>query len=548
MQKHSASHVPTSLSSRMSRRHVMQAAAGGAVLLSSKATSIASAASGTPVPVSTALYVRQNVHQLPEGSSVLEAYAQGIATMKERPVTDPTSWVFQARIHGAPFDVEIPQDVFWNQCPHNSKFFLPWHRMYLYWFERIVRKASGNLSFALPYWDYSQSSQQVVPAQFRSPAEESNALYVAARNATVNAGEPPVIELDVPSIPRIATTIAELLAPAFALLQEDPFFMSTVLETIPHGLVHVWVGGGSRGGPPGWMASTATAALDPLFWLHHANIDRLWKRWLDQGGNRRYPTEDADWMNRVFNFYDEDGHIVQMTGADVLETVDQLNYGYDDDPPEAPGEATPVTVTPAASTPGSRRVASGATPSVASTSSSEGPMVVGAEGTTVAFPEMTAAGDSGARRGAGEAPPPARIDLHGVTGTGVPAVLYLVFMNLPPGQPPDPASPYYVGAVNLFGLQPWDSVSESHDHASIVQSIDISRNIAQLQARGEWQGEVNLTLVPVDFSMPGPVSEHVAGTPQASPAAGGSGAREVAPPIPDNGAPWVFIEGITITN
>jgi tyrosinase len=48
-----------------------------------------------------------------------------------------------------------------------------------------------------------------------------------------------------------------------------------VLEVSPHGGVHVAVGG--------WMSSFDTAARDPIFWLHHANIDRLWEAWLALG-------------------------------------------------------------------------------------------------------------------------------------------------------------------------------------------------------------------------------------------------------------------------
>src|SRR5207237_349537 len=42
------------------------------------------------------------------------------------------------------------------------------------------------------------------------------------------------------------------------------------LEDI-HGAVHVWVGGE--------MGRIDWAAYDPIFWAHHANIDRLWARW-----------------------------------------------------------------------------------------------------------------------------------------------------------------------------------------------------------------------------------------------------------------------------
>ena len=83
------------------------------------------------------------------------------------------------------------------------------------------------------------------------------------------------------------------------------------------------------------MIDPDTAAQDPIFWLHHGNIDRLWNHWIQQGGGRADPT-DAAWLNTTFTFYDEAGHAVYLTGAEIIDTMTQLNYRYDDDPPPPP--------------------------------------------------------------------------------------------------------------------------------------------------------------------------------------------------------------------
>ena len=80
------------------------------------------------------------------------------------------------------------------------------------------------------------------------------------------------------------------------------------------------------------MADPAFAARDPIFFLHHANVDRLWNHWLAQGGGRQDPTSDQVWMNTMFTFFDENGQQVQKSGKDILNTVSQLNYCYDDEP------------------------------------------------------------------------------------------------------------------------------------------------------------------------------------------------------------------------
>ena len=49
------------------------------------------------------------------------------------------------------------------------------------------------------------------------------------------------------------------------------------LESNPHNQVHVDVGGDSPDGRIwGLMSDPGLAALDPIFYMHHSNIDRMW--------------------------------------------------------------------------------------------------------------------------------------------------------------------------------------------------------------------------------------------------------------------------------
>ena len=98
------------------------------------------------------------------------------------------------------------------------------------------------------------------------------------------------------------------------------------LEQTPHGAVHVAVGG-----PSGFMSAFDTAALDPIFWLHHCNLDRLWERWLraPAGGHPpgRNPT-DAAWLNRTFELVDRNGNRVKMAVKAALDIEGRLSYTY----------------------------------------------------------------------------------------------------------------------------------------------------------------------------------------------------------------------------
>src|SRR5687767_14936680 len=78
-----------------------------------------------------------------EWHPLIEWYGRGIAALQAIGASDPRSWLNLANIHGTftPRS-EWPPDVGdrdWNACQHRSWFFLPWHRMYLHHFEKIVR-------------------------------------------------------------------------------------------------------------------------------------------------------------------------------------------------------------------------------------------------------------------------------------------------------------------------------------------------------------------------------------------------------------------------
>ena len=57
--------------------------------------------------------------------------------------------------------------------------------MYLYYFERVLRWAANDNTLRLPYWDYTNTSQEQIPAEFRQLAA---VLYDAKRDPGMNQG------------------------------------------------------------------------------------------------------------------------------------------------------------------------------------------------------------------------------------------------------------------------------------------------------------------------------------------------------------------------
>ncbi len=261
--------------------------------------------------------VRKNISQLTIDDSIVIALKKGITAMKKKPASDPTSWSYQVNIHGTLENKLLPV---WNTCTHKSDFFLSWHRMYLYFFERIMRKASGDSNFALPYWDWSKIEGQSLPKTFRDGKDKNNSLYIPGRDETMNLGgllAKAVVQNDV-----VASFKSQYLISKQAGLEPS---LNTTLEAI-HGKIHIAVGGRN-----GLMKSIATAAQDPIFWMHHCNIDHLWEKWMVEK-NPVLPDDKDPWTTQKFTFFDENGKQVTMSGKDIVFISKQLNYKYEDIP------------------------------------------------------------------------------------------------------------------------------------------------------------------------------------------------------------------------
>jgi hypothetical protein len=103
-------------------------------------------------------------------------------------------------------------------------------------------------------------------------------------------------------------------------------FGTGALEATPHNFIHRWVGGIAGGGRKVSNMVQTFSPMDPIFWLHHCNIDRLYSNWLARGF--RPPSTVPAWRDKSFNdFYDKDRRRV---GAEFTcgMTVNSEVMGY----------------------------------------------------------------------------------------------------------------------------------------------------------------------------------------------------------------------------
>ena len=285
------------------------------------------------------LKVRRNVNCL--SYKDWEEFKRGIRLMKERSIrnmNDPLGFYYQTNIHGWPeYDGSerarrIADRFNWHRCQHGHYFFLVWHRMYIYFFERILQKVTNNPELTIPFWDYFEEDSRAMPQPFRMPANNiTNPLFAYERCKNMNEGKP-LSSRVVSPYPALSSNFFttykqnnELnLCHSFGGGRIDrPAFLSDregLIERIPHDNVHLHVGG-----PNGFMSDLCQSARDPIFFIHHSQTDRIWESWIRAGG-----THDAErlYLNTTFDFFDENGELGSYRVGDFLDTK-ALGYVYE---------------------------------------------------------------------------------------------------------------------------------------------------------------------------------------------------------------------------
>lgn len=275
---------------------------------------------------------------------------------------------------------------------HMGAAFLPWHRVFLDMFESALKKVSGK-DIAIPYWDWTEptSVNSVFTNDFMGGNGDPAQLYAVTSGPfqkdsfeirifdtddidsifdDVDTDPNPVPYLvrafgifkdstvQLPSSAEIAQTLN------IATYDSSPWDSSVdtalsfrnslegwrgtlgeecddgLMDVIPgplrrsqqHNVVHLWVGGLPRvaGKIIGGNMTAASSPNDPVFWIHHANLDRLWSAWMKRHGKTYLPTSGGPHgtnLNDVMEPFSvrTDG---RNTPASVL-TEEVLGYKYD---------------------------------------------------------------------------------------------------------------------------------------------------------------------------------------------------------------------------
>lgn len=463
--------------------------------------------------------IREDLWKLPKWDDTLLWYARAIREMWKRPLNDPTGWRYQAAIHGYrsdnPFLRQLAKpgdrkpsnerDV-WNQCQHGSWYFLPWHRGYLGCFEAIVRETIRGLGgpadrWALPFWDYSDTTNQfarLVRPEFLEanlPDGTPNALFQNVRRAPFTPRQTPLGRAGDFGLDALEVRLAALTQPSYSAPANVPSFGGGVtgfshggsqgttgqLEASPHGDVHMAVGFDERTRQGFWMGGFNTAGLDPLFWLHHCNLDRLWDVWI---ANRHSNPTDARWL-RPSNAAtgQKMPFILHMPGrpnftfvpADVVNAARSVfAYRYE-------GLAAPAPSRPGlAMAPSRPRVAPVDETPPQLIGATSGPVELdgGRAKTSVSLRGLRRA--TPGRRGLAAQPAPRIfLSIENIVSEG-PSLPYRVYLNVPDGFDPDQYEDHFVGTLPMFGVRDATREDGTHGGSGLSYVFDVTDVVKKL--------------------------------------------------------------------
>jgi tyrosinase len=259
-------------------------------------------------------------------------------------------------------DMRMP--MWAHRCPA----FLPWHREFLLQFERELQTAANSPSLGLPYWNWSVD-QSPAGAPWTDDLLGGDGMdgpvttgpFAGKTNWPLTLSEDGVDELirgfgrDTTYGKRLPNQAEEAATLAMTPYDGAPWsdteatfrnelegWLLTAGSDLPvgmHNLVHIWVGGTKGSMLP------STSPNDPVFFLHHSNIDRLWAKWQRAHPSgplylpgTPLPEEPGQGVDEPMIFYDP---ALSTTApwpepaAKPSDVIDhhRLGYSYDDDPP-----------------------------------------------------------------------------------------------------------------------------------------------------------------------------------------------------------------------
>jgi tyrosinase len=250
-------------------------------------------------------------------SNARDKYIEGIKLLKQdflRQDWPNTYDIFIIWHYYAMMTLTPPGSGSGRNAAHSGPSFLPWHRWMLILLEHHLQRVLDDPDFGLPYWDWAAdgelpSNQQptaslwaddcmggtgspVTTGPFRDGQWQVNIQTQRGQLVSTNRSLRRALGIDTSNLPtKEDVRTAVLRGEPNVVYDADPWdrnstttFRNELEGWWPdapgmHNRVHVWVGGDM---------APATSPNDPVFYLNHCNVDRIWQDWQQRHGNPPY--------------------------------------------------------------------------------------------------------------------------------------------------------------------------------------------------------------------------------------------------------------------
>lgn len=232
-----------------------------------------------------------------------------------------------------PFDDPVTD----RNAGHRGPIFLPWHRAFIWEFEQQLRAVDPSVS--LPYWAFENENPNATPLIFSSQYFGGDGNIVQEDMVTNSPFTWVIIrriareengQRTLPNQTTVNEALQHRVYDTFPFDEQSLGFRSAIEgwtgTNAPWGMhnqVHRYIGGDML--PDETM--TRNSVNDPIFWLVHANIDRLWWQWQQTNGITNYQPISAGPeghnVNDVMQFLPRRG-----TPADTFDIRNDMRYIY----------------------------------------------------------------------------------------------------------------------------------------------------------------------------------------------------------------------------
>lgn len=260
---------------------------------------------------------------------------------------------------GRNYDTYVKWHIDAAMPAHSSPQFLPWHRVFLRLLEEDLKYITGNNSITIPYWDWpvdnKQNSSLWDEGFLGGNGDGSDDWKVKSGRFVGSAweliynqenGEPSdkkylrrafgELTCELPSSSDVIRTL-EITPydsdPWNGLSENKKSFRNSLegwaypFRSQMHNRGHVWVGGSML---------EMSSPNDPVFFLHHCNVDRVWASWQRLHPSESYLTNSPDGvMEKLPPFVKDNGEAYVVSDVENIEATGVTYDSFIEPPAES---------------------------------------------------------------------------------------------------------------------------------------------------------------------------------------------------------------------